>query len=81
MKFRVRDGDKNEFAVQDVQKIEARTKSFLAKATIIAGLSILVLTDGYFAISGNSGELKMIVNCTMPLLGFVLGHYFRSPDG
>jgi hypothetical protein len=81
MKFRVRDDDKKEFEVYDVQEIEARTKSFLAKATIIAGLLILVLTAAYFAVSGNGGELKTIVNCTMPLLGFVLGHYFRSPNG
>lgn len=81
MKFRIRDDEKGEFEVQSVQRIDATTRSFIAKAFTIAGLFVLVGASVYFAFTGNASELKAIATSMTPLLCFVLGYYFKSSDG
>lgn len=80
MKVPVGKRGKSEFSVGDQRGLDAMTRGFVAKSVTIAGLLIVIGAAAYFAFSGNTTELKTIVNSMTPLMFFVLGYYFRSSD-
>jgi hypothetical protein len=80
-KFRVRDGEKGEFEVHGFRENEAKTRGFIAKTIIVVGALVIVAAAAYFAVAGKDAELRTVVSSVVPLMTFVLGYYFKSPDG
>ena len=56
-------------------EIEAKTRSFVAKAITVVGLTLLLIAGLYAALSGNEGELRATVVSMTQLMSFVLGYY------
>lgn len=81
MRFRVRGTEnKDEFEIHEMRKIEATTRSFIARAVILTVLCVLVFVAVYAAIAGKSELLTSITSSMTTMSAFVLGHYFKR-DG
>jgi hypothetical protein len=55
--------------------IEAKTRSFVAKAITVVGLTLLFVAGLYAALSGNEGELRTTMVSMTQLMSFVFGYY------
>jgi hypothetical protein len=81
-KYRVRnDDEKGEFEIEDVRLGEAKDRGFIAKAVVAVGLTVLVISTAYAAVTGNDAELRASANTAGMLICLVLGYYFKKPDG
>jgi hypothetical protein len=60
---------------------DEKTRSFVAKAITIVGLTPFLLAGVHAALSGNEAEFRAATVPITALLGFVLGYYFKSRRG
>jgi hypothetical protein len=81
MKYRIRDADETGIKVRKLQRVESAARVYLAKAIILSGLLLLTGCAVYFACMRNGAELSAMIHSVTLLMGFVLGHYFKSRDG
>jgi len=92
MKYRVKNGSKSEFEVDDVKVVkaieagtrarESETRSQIAKAILLAAVLFLASAAAFGLSKNDFSALSSIWNAASPLVGVVLGYYFgKSAKG
>jgi len=68
-----------EFELDPVPSIEARTKGFFVRISVLAGLSALAITGCFGLYFGNFGPIQSVWVVVGPIVGAMINHYFGSP--
>ena len=79
MKYRVKDGSKDDFPVKDVKVVQdGETRTFIAKAVVIVACALLLAAAAFMMVKGDADGLHNVLTLTLPFLGMVMGYYFAK---